>query len=127
MNFSTDNCPICKSKLVLDIKSEDSNKVLMTYYCAKNYFDIAYVKSMLEKTVQVYHYSHTIFKEGSISQIIVGPYMFKNCVPLNKTRIYFLPKEERPAELMLEIPIIDLDWSNESEVIRKTKTILVFS
>lgn len=127
MNFSTTDCPVCGTKLTLDIKEEDNNKVLMTYYCAKNYFDIAYVKSMGEKTVHVYHYSHIIFKEGSISQIIIGPYMFKHCKPINKTRIFFLPKEERPPELMVEIPLIDLDWSNEIEVIRKTKTILVFS
>lgn len=127
MNFSTDKCPICQCKLSMDVQETSYNKVIMTYFCAKEYFDIGYVKSMLEKTVKVYHYSHTIFNEGAVSQMIIGPYMYKHCTPLDKTRILFLPKEERPPELMVEIPIIDLEWSNELEVIRRTKTFLVFS
>jgi len=133
MIFATDSCPICDFKLSLDDTQCQGNYCIKTFYCPNHGFR-ALSKNMKDM-VEVYHYSHREFSDRDKEELVVAnmcetiyfPYMIKSFLQKGRSRIYFLPKGDKPAQFIVEVPLLDLDWTDEKEVLKKLKTIIVFS
>lgn len=127
MTFSTDICPLCNHKLQLDIVSQGS-KVITNYFCPRKPKTVTTIDSLgVRRHVDVFHYTNRIFQDGSIAEVMLEPYLLKHCIPINKTRIIYLPEGDEHPQLIAEIPLLTLDYSNQQKVIDKIKKLVLFS
>lgn len=139
MMFPTDFCPVCGFKLKFDIADETSvtntfapaltTAKVTTHFCPINSFTVkVHGNYSPDYTTEVFHYVHREYPQGIVVEIIVLPYMLRHCPSINKTRLYYLPSEDEPMQLIAQMPLIkNLDYSKTTEVIAKLKTLTLFS
>jgi hypothetical protein len=77
--------------------------------------------------VDVFHYTHRGWQDGSIAEVMVEPYLLKHCIPLNRTRIVYLPDGDENPQLIAEVPLLNLDYSNIPQLLNKIKKLVLFS
>jgi hypothetical protein len=112
---------------MLDIVSQGS-KIITNYFCPRLPKNIVTIDTLgVRRHVDVFHYTHRQWLDGSIAEIMVEPYLLKHCIPINRTRIIFLPEGDESPQLIVETPLLQLDYSNIPELTNKIKRLVLFS
>lgn len=85
MIFSTDICPLCGSKLQLDIFDDNAGKVWFKYFCEKK--ENVY-NSTTQLKVKQSHYMNDCFQGGSLVTMVIDIYEIYHSESNNMTSVY---------------------------------------
>ena len=99
------------------------------YFCANKPQIIGIVSRDMThvKSTRVYHYSNRLWKDGQIVEIIIGDYLLQHLTASRLTKIYYLPVEDKPPQLIVSLPISDFDYSNHRKLIQRIKRLVLLS
>ena len=112
---------------MLDIVSQGS-KIITNYFCPRKPKTVTSIDGLgVRRHVDVFHYTHRQWQDGSIAEIMIEPYLLKHCIPINRTRIIFLPEGDEHPQLIAEIPLLQLDYSNIPKLTEKIQKLVLFS
>jgi hypothetical protein len=123
MIFCTDKCPICGTELSPDTASIKEKWITKGYHCPKKR---ELVRNAFDTNVtSVSHYVHSLLNGGFVFMVI-PPFELEHSKYFQTTRTYIV-HPFKPKKLLFETPILDADWSQPHNVVRRLKVLVTLS
>lgn len=125
MIFSTDRCPLCSDPLRLEVVEVTQGKVHMRYYCETKEHVRDDANMM---TISKSHYDNECYPKGSLSTMIIPPFILFHSESNNMTSVYDNERFLRsPKKLIFRTKLLDLDYAQPHVVLSKLKLLVTFS